>query len=1058
MRERRGRSPHPLWSHVQIQLVQYRQNSVRAATAERAPCPVRLLRRQTDKYLNQKKTLQVCTANFYRELALEGTFPFSMARNAIAHGELDAMSNSDYSHISVPRSSDHNALEIQHSSSDFEITSVRSRNISNASSVALRHPTPDLQSLQGAYIGNIERLEQSAERLSISSDIGEELRKLKIEQRKSESRRSSLNPHIEEDQIPSPAVRQFPYGQGSHASNSLIDMNHFARAGGFSPSGYFASPMGSLHSGSWSQQNSVKGRSISQASRLTGVLEPGNGSKPNDTHESNIVLPAVAPLKLLPKVLRVTNDEESSVENGNNTNDPELVQSRLQERKNSVSELAEIAGASNLSHQTNQLFEDFDGVHITAHPDEPLSRLDTARSRTPSNPLMPANRPRPKSYLDPRPKSYIEPPPDEDMVYYPAPVPMILNLPQKLSKLPPIAQKDKRRSQILGALPTDARKSAAWLPNVLEGHDEGSEDAENSRSPQKDVGKRRSTVDVPPQLRASVFFDYPAAQQNVELIGDSAVATLDSILDASAYAPVSAFTDHPIVGHAGPEVYGKTAAGARESMMSTEKLEPKRRRNSLNLLRRNSSSNMLDDSKRRNSSLLSLGNFGRRKSNAPELEIDDSRNEAEAASMHPEDSPLTEEHGGETYDHSGERPDDLAEFHDAQEDFDNDLQDDPDNFNGQPTTLLAELQLRKQQLKTRTRTAAIAYPNGMHSTLLELDAVAQVEKRSRQQKHINLAWEAPGTHHPTTGNDDDEDVPLGMLFPNRQANARARYDEDRPIGLIARRDMEDNEPLSRRRARLRGEETLPREAELARRMSTYTLNLPGFATESQAGGDAVPEEEGETLAQRLKRLKNANSPAAAQRSISGDFTSEVMSLLGVPTPPTENALVRPTDNGEEEEEETLGQRRKRLQAERDAANNKAARPGMNSRRTSMADLLQAHPAAGASRTVSREELPRKTRNTAWAMDVNKRASEGNLALGAGSGFGLDGGNGLGLGMGTNGNYARTNGGYGPLGAAATAAHNQGARTVPHPMVSGGMVGMEKGQRDMIERWRTSVLH
>lgn len=976
-----------------------------------------------------------------------------MAYNPIAQHEHDAMSDSEYSHTSVSPSNSHETMALQQSFPDLEVIAPRPRKVSNASSVPLRHPTPDLQSLRGAYVGNIERLEQSAERLSMSSDIGEEVRKLTMEQRKSESRRSSLmNTHVEEADAPLPATRQLSYGQGSHTSNSLVDMNNVARAGGFSPTGYFASPRSSIRSGSWSQHNSVKERSTSQASRLVGVLEPEHTEVPLEPPSSDGFLPKIAPLRLLPKVLRITNDEVNAEENGNVSQESQLVQHEVAEQTNGVPERPTTAASTDTYHQTNRLFEDFDGVHITTHPEDPLAPKDTTRGRTSSNPLIPSARPRPKSYLDPRPKSYIEPPPDENMIYYPAPVPMILNLPQKLSKLPPASQRNKRRSEILGGLSGDARKSAAWLPNVLEGEDGELDRAEDGRSPRKAPENRKSVADVPPQLSASAFFDYPASQQDVELIGDSAVATLDSILDASAYAPVSAFTDHPIAGHAGPEVYGRTIAGTRDSIMPLERPE-QRRRGSLNLLRRNSASNMLNDGKKRNSSLLSLGNFGKRKSSAPKLDNPNLHDEAEAAAMHPEDTPLQIQHEDAVHDEAGEIAEEDAEFHDAQEEIDNDLQDNLENFNGQPTTLLAELQLRKQQLKTRTRTAATAYPNGMHSTLLELDAVAQVEKRSRQQKHINLAWEPPGTHQAGAGNEDDEDVPLGVLFPSRKINSRARHDEDRPLGLIARRDMEDNEPLSRRRARLRGEEALPREAELAKRMSTYTLDLPGFSVEPQASSETVPDVEGETLGQRLKRLKTATSPSVAQgtRPISGDFTSEVMSQLGVPTPPTE---FPPTpQNGDEE---TLGQRRKRLQAEREAAataaaTNKPARPGMNSRRTSMADLLQAHPAAGASHTVSKEEVPvaPKTRNTAWAQDVNKRASSGNLALLSGFGPGVGGGMG--------GHAGGMNGGATAYGQGVNGGY-AGGRLVPHPMVSGGILGMQKGQRDMIERWRTSVLH
>ena len=54
----------------------------------------------------------------------------------------------------------------------------------------------------------------------------------------------------------------------------------------------------------------------------------------------------------------------------------------------------------------------------------------------------------------------------------------------------------------------------------------------------------------------------------------------------------------------------------------------------------------------------------------------------------------------------------------------------------QPATLLAELQVRKAQLKSRNRTAATAYPQGMHSTLLQMDAVEEINTRKRRQQRV----------------------------------------------------------------------------------------------------------------------------------------------------------------------------------------------------------------------------------------------------------------------------------------------------------------------------------
>ena len=57
----------------------------------------------------------------------------------------------------------------------------------------ISHPTPGLQTKQGAYVGNISRLEDSAEKMSLSMDIEAELQKLRDEQKQAEgSRRSSL--------------------------------------------------------------------------------------------------------------------------------------------------------------------------------------------------------------------------------------------------------------------------------------------------------------------------------------------------------------------------------------------------------------------------------------------------------------------------------------------------------------------------------------------------------------------------------------------------------------------------------------------------------------------------------------------------------------------------------------------------------------------------------------------------------------------------------------------------------------------------------------------------
>ena len=101
-------------------------------------------------------------------------------------------------------------------------------------SIPLRHPTPDLQALQGAYTGNIEHLERTAERLSMTSSIDDAIRDLHNDQKRLDSRRSSL---LESQAI---AIGQISR-QVSNAS-SIVEVNSAARSGGFSPAGFIMSP------------------------------------------------------------------------------------------------------------------------------------------------------------------------------------------------------------------------------------------------------------------------------------------------------------------------------------------------------------------------------------------------------------------------------------------------------------------------------------------------------------------------------------------------------------------------------------------------------------------------------------------------------------------------------------------------------------------------------------------------------------------------------------------------------------------------------------------------
>lgn len=795
---------------------------------------------------------------------------------------------------------------------------------------ALQHPTPDLQVLKGAYTGNILHLEKTAEQLSMTSSMDDAIRELHDEQKRSDSRRSSLL----SSQGMSAISRQV-----SNAS-SIVEVNSVARSGGFSP-GFMMSPRGSLTAGG----THGRGRSASKSSKYGSRPEPELEGRPLDSFVNRPSMSSTQPTS--PIISRSIDEQDENSATMTKSVTDLLESPNMNENETprvstvpmtSEDDRPTTSASISTFDQAQKMFADFDGIHSTPLPDyEHKDTVDMTKEMPDSPPRSNANQRRASGgriLSGPRPQSYMDPVNGQEMVYYPAPVPMMLNLPQKLSKGTSSAARNKRRSQVLSALPGDARKSAIWLPDVLENEEHG-EMAEDEETQQQEyipqhqrasMGGRRLTQDLshmPAQLRASVYFDLPTINQTVELKGQSAVATLDSILDASAHAPVSAFTDHAFAGALGSEVYGKEKM--RHSQSSSTLLlqapeQQKKRASSLNLLLR-----------------------GKRASSSDLLETESKRNTMSGVVEAAVRSPIED-------DENGEEGEDFAVKAVGDEESDDGQRDD-EVYHGPPTTLLAELQLRKQQQKQRTQHITKQFPTGIHSTLLEMDAVAQVQKKNRQKGRTVLAWEDPDAIHQGGEDGDDEDVPLAMLYARKSAQFQ---DANRPLGLMERRDMEDNEPLSKRRERLTGRPSVPR--------ASTMQHIPVLPD----GG-----EEEETLAQRVRRLKGESEAALpAARPVSGDFTSELMSQFG-------GDLLDTKGKGKEkeispspgpEEEETLAQRRKRLQSEREARakevgtqaptpqDDQQERPGLVKRR-SMADILSAHPATGTAERVVGYQKP-----------------------------------------------------------------------------------------------------
>lgn len=493
------------------------------------------------------------------------------------------------------------------------------------------------------------------------------------------------------------------------------------------------------------------------------------------------------------------------------------------------------------------LFEDFDGVHFNL--DHPSNQFSVA----PPPPPPPKHRKRPSQHsihpTSPHSHSHSNSQGSSNLVFYPAPVPAMLNLPPTLSKPKPAANNRHSRHIPDNVDLTSNRRSVAYPGPGALGPTPDKDLHRRSVAALDQVANRRSIANLPPALRASQFFDAPVIPQ-IEVKEDSAVATLDSILDASAKAPPAAFTDHPITGGAVPYKPNKNRSSMhlgpgpnnnyRNSVAVTVKLHP---------------------------------------GESPRSSMEDEAHEDARSHLNPETN--------EYHDAGNQR-----RYSGISEDFG--PQPDSDVGPGLPTTLLAELESRKAQQRLRNRTAASAFPGGIRSTLLQLDAVAQVQKEARSKKKTHLAWEDPGDMD--EDDDQDADVPLGLLY-SVAPGAQKRRDDEVPLGLLMKKEMEDAEPLSKRRERLRGQD-----GHAVQPQPKIFLDVPGLGGGSEASAaDADEEVEGETLKDRMKRLKEK-----------GGFGTGTLGMEFA-SPSERNSSITKQERAPPVEEETLAQRRRRLQ-------------------------------------------------------------------------------------------------------------------------------------------------
>ncbi|KAI5864099.1 hypothetical protein GGS23DRAFT_562954 [Durotheca rogersii] len=992
-------------------------------------------------------------------------------------------------------------------------------------SVSLRHPTPDVNPRSASYASNIAQLEATAEKLSLTSSIEDAIRDLNEEQKRNDSRRSSIlaasiGSIPEYTQPPS-----FTSTKPLSSTSSILEANGAVRHGGYSPGSYFISPNHSLLSNPTRLRSGSGGltRSEVEAGSVLSRHGPGKSSVRSVRSASKPTLTDIAemePTTLTPAAMDAADRLAEEPEEDDALRAPptkgvdptpnlgqygasnvydywdQAVADTQPSHEQRGHDRPRSSSSTGTFEQAQMAFANFDGAHCPPDADledalfmPPYSNAPSAdvsflqpfdRGLTHEQVAADQSRPLiapPVEAPAARPTSYMNPETGQTMLYYPARVPMMLNIPQKLSKKPKAEVRNARRSQVLGKMAETNRKSeASFLPEVLLepplepislGSDAespagpasgGPNESPPSREPVADAprndprvsvlgpDKRKSRLPVgnnlPPQLRASAFFELPPSQMPaVELKDGSPMATLDSILDASAKAPVSAFTEHAITGSSGSEIYG-TEKKRKSHLAPTKPVEPKKRSSFLHLRKHSALSHNSEPAEDRRNTIA--GGAGA-------------------------DDVLK---GGNERDEEKQRLSGSIDGRPVSQNGEDDAGDDEEQvYSGPPTTLLAELQMRKQQQKLRTRPLTTAYPNGMHSTLLEMDTVAQIEREARKGRKVNLAWEEPSVD--PADDPEDDDTPLGLLMATKgQGNGNglvaALAEMNRPLGLMEQREMEENEPLSRRRDRLQGKELGPvnRQSIMPLGQGLHNtgsaLRLP-IPQQPRAHTPEADEVEGETLGERMRRLRareQGDNPLPRARPVSSAFTTELLTQIGDAFGEGENK--EKSDEHPKEEEETLGQRRRRLQAEREAREREMASAMLTggasgstaklTKRRSLADVLGVHgprnilhnPKAEAERA-KREEAARYRQDQDMKLAALRSQMPSNLTkpnLTHSGGFlagRFNDGTGGGLGQ--------------PRASMAMAYPANGMMGGPYNMA---MPMPTPGQMDRVERWRQSI--
>ncbi|KAI7650388.1 hypothetical protein KC318_g16471, partial [Hortaea werneckii] len=358
----------------------------------------------------------------------------------------------------------------------------------------LRHPTPmgsasasgEKDSPFGSWSNRsaVMNLEQQAEEMSQGgSDIGEEIRRMN-EESKERSRQSSIQSSHLGDFSGSrggAGVGLERYGSSRSRASSHAQSVGAARWSGYSPGGYMAEP-------------------LQEGKPLDSPLAPSTASfYSND----NVPSRQASQSSFAQRYDKIAGQIEEQLEDIAPTPPPQdrsgLGHEAQYGRDYGHLDVPERPQSSDTFREAREAFKDFDGVHFNpdteefVQVDENGEEVRRVSARTPSGNFSTVGAASMLRTPRARPNTHPAPPPEEGMVYYPAPVPRMLNLPKRLSRLPAASVQAKRRTEMMNQLSPEARQSAPWLPELNLGGERvpsrGSHQSQGSGSHHSDMPK-----------------------------------------------------------------------------------------------------------------------------------------------------------------------------------------------------------------------------------------------------------------------------------------------------------------------------------------------------------------------------------------------------------------------------------------------------------------------------------------------------------------------------------------------------------------------------------------